>query len=153
MHLMRYADRSGDHYVGLLDPGGELRALPGVRRMADLLSSSAAHFGRTLTEAARRPVSHQLNNVVPLLPVLIGMFAGAPLVARELEGRTFRYAWTQGVSRRRWLTTKVLLLGAVIVLLSAASAGVHLWWFAPSPPHCIRKLARLPGSQTAPATV
>ena len=30
---------------------------------------------------------------------LIGAFAGAPLLARELETGTFRYAWTQGVGR------------------------------------------------------
>jgi ABC-type multidrug transport system ATPase subunit len=32
-------------------------------------------------------------------PVLIGMFWGAPLVARELETGTFRLAWTQSVTR------------------------------------------------------
>ena len=35
------------------------------------------------------------------LPALIGAFAGAPLLARELETGTFRYAWTQGVGRLR----------------------------------------------------
>jgi hypothetical protein len=30
------------------------------------------------------------------VPALIGAFAGAPLLARELETGTFRYAWTQG---------------------------------------------------------
>jgi hypothetical protein len=31
------------------------------------------------------------------------MFWGAPLVAGELESGTFRLAWTQDVSRVRWL--------------------------------------------------
>src|SRR3984885_2368263 len=36
------------------------------------------------------------------VPVLIGAFAGAPVLARELETGTFRYAWTQGFGRWRW---------------------------------------------------
>lgn len=34
------------------------------------------------------------------VPVLIGAFAGAPVLAREFETGTFRYAWTQGFGRR-----------------------------------------------------
>ena len=33
------------------------------------------------------------------VPALIGAFAGAPVLARELETGTFRYAWTQGIGR------------------------------------------------------
>ncbi len=29
-----------------------------------------------------------------VIPVLIGAFAGAPVLARELETGTYRYAWT-----------------------------------------------------------
>ena len=39
------------------------------------------------------------------------MFWGAPLVARELETGTFRLAWTQSVSRLRWLLVKLGLVG------------------------------------------
>ena len=35
-----------------------------------------------------------------LLPVLVGMFVGAPLLARELEHGTYRFAWTQTLTRR-----------------------------------------------------
>ncbi len=34
-----------------------------------------------------------------VVPVLIGAFVGAPVLARELETGTFRYAWTQGFGR------------------------------------------------------
>src|ERR1039458_4513058 len=40
------------------------------------------------------------------VPALIGMFWGAPLVAREFEAGTFRLAWTQGATRARWLAGK-----------------------------------------------
>src|SRR4051794_26413764 len=39
-----------------------------------------------------------------LLPALVGVFWGAPLVARELETGTHRLVWNQTVSRGRWLT-------------------------------------------------
>src|SRR5437660_5453963 len=47
----------------------------------------------------------QANTVLILLqltPALIGAFAGAPVLARELETGTYRYAWTQGFGRQRW---------------------------------------------------
>ncbi|MGD0605948.1 MAG: hypothetical protein ABSA53_20450 [Streptosporangiaceae bacterium] len=34
-----------------------------------------------------------------VVPALIGAFAGAPVLARELETGTFRYAWTLGSGR------------------------------------------------------
>ncbi|GAA0531090.1 hypothetical protein GCM10009533_32830 [Saccharopolyspora spinosporotrichia] len=69
-----------------------------------------------------------------LLPLLVGMFAGAPLVSRELERRTFRYAWTQGVSRTHWLRTEVLLVGGAILLISTLYSATHMLWFAPLVP-------------------
>ena len=61
-----------------------------------------------------------LAGLFGLVPVLVGVFWGAPLVARELEAGTHRLVWNQSVSRRRWLTVKVLLLVVYIVLGSLA---------------------------------
>lgn len=60
-------------------------------------------------------------------PVFLGMFAGAPLVARELERGTHRLAWAQSVSRRRWFWVK---LGFVLAVSCAAVAvlTVALAW-------------------------
>jgi len=55
-----------------------------------------------------------------VVPVLIGAFVGAPVLARELETGTFRYAWTQGFGRWRWALAKLTLLGVVL----AAATGV-----------------------------
>ena len=38
-----------------------------------------------------------------LLPLAVGVFWGAPLLAREVEQGTIRLVFTQSVSRRRWL--------------------------------------------------
>ena len=54
-----------------------------------------------------------------VLPALAGAFIGAPLVAREIENGTQHLAWTQGVTRIRWLLTKLVL---VFVPLLAAAA-------------------------------
>ena len=37
--------------------------------------------------------------VLTVIPVLIGVLAGVPVVARELETGTFRLSWTQGAGR------------------------------------------------------
>jgi hypothetical protein len=71
------------------------------------------------------------TRVVAALPVLAGVFVGAPLVARELELGTYRFAWTQGVSRRRWLLSKTALLAAGIVVAAAAVSLVVMWWRSP----------------------
>ncbi|RAO25048.1 hypothetical protein MED15_00806 [Micromonospora noduli] len=42
-----------------------------------------------------------------LLPALVGIFWGAPLVARELESGTYRMVFSQSVSRGRWLLVKL----------------------------------------------
>jgi hypothetical protein len=62
------------------------------------------------------------------LPAIIGIFWGAPLVARELEAGTHRLVWSQSVTRTRWLATKLLVTGGVAVLIVAVlSLIVTLW--------------------------
>ena len=51
--------------------------------------------------------------------VVIGTFWGAPLIARELEERTYFVAWGQDVTPVQWLRGKVLLLGALAAVLGA----------------------------------
>jgi ABC-2 family transporter protein len=66
-----------------------------------------------------------------LLPAVIGLFWGAPLIARELETGSFRLAWNQSVTRERWLAVKLGILG----LASMAAAGLISlilgWWASP----------------------
>jgi hypothetical protein len=66
-----------------------------------------------------------------ILPLLVGLFYGAPLVAGEVEHGTHRLVWTQGISRRRWSLTKFGLIGAVTLPLAAAYALGVSWWFGP----------------------
>jgi hypothetical protein len=69
--------------------------------------------------------------LVLIVPVLIGMFWGAPLVARELETGTFRLAWTQSVTRLRWLLVKLELVGLASAVVGVLLSLMVSWWFSP----------------------
>jgi hypothetical protein len=66
-----------------------------------------------------------------LLPALIGAFAGAPVLARELETGTFRYAWTQGFGRWRWALAKLVALAVVLAAATGAFSVLLSWCFQP----------------------
>ncbi|MBB5939026.1 transporter [Streptomyces zagrosensis] len=69
--------------------------------------------------------------VVLAVPAAIGMFWGAPLVCRELETGTHYLAWNQGITRTRWLATK-LGLGAAASMTAAGLAALAVsWWSSP----------------------
>ena len=65
------------------------------------------------------------------VPGLIGMFWGAPLVARELETGTFRLAWTQGVTRTRWLAAKFAIAGVAAIAAGELFTLMVNWWSSP----------------------
>jgi hypothetical protein len=69
--------------------------------------------------------------LVLVVPALIGMFWGAPLIAHELETGTFRLAWTQSVSRRRWVWVKMGLVGSASALAACLLSLMSTWWFSP----------------------
>ena len=77
----------------------------------------------------RRPLAGLLGLLLLVVPLLIGMFWGAPLVSRELETGTFRLAWTQGVSRTRWLAVK-LGLGALTSMAAAGLLSLMVTWWS-----------------------
>ena len=73
------------------------------------------------------------------LPMLIGVFWGAPLVARELEQGTHRLAWTQSVSRARWLLTKLGLFVVASIVAAALFSLLLAWWFPSLRPAQLRR--------------
>jgi hypothetical protein len=72
-----------------------------------------------------------LGVVVVAGPVIIGMFWGAPLVAAELQDGTFRLAWTQSVSRTRWLAVKLATLGLAAMAAAGLLSLLVTWWASP----------------------
>lgn len=64
-------------------------------------------------------------------PVVIGVFWGAPLVAREIESGTHKLVWTQSVGRTRWLAAKLGLTTLAAVTLTGTAAIAVTWWADP----------------------
>lgn len=64
-------------------------------------------------------------------PAIIGVFWGAPLVARELETGTYRLAWTQSVSRTRWLAIKLATVGLASMVAAGMLSFMVSWWSRP----------------------
>jgi len=107
------------------------RGIEAAFRASGLADCFAAGGGcHDLSESFMQPYD-RLVFIIPLFlafPVVLGMLWGAPLVAREFEQGTHRLAWTQTVSRRRWLLTKVgVLLGATVALSGLLTAAVTSW--------------------------
>jgi len=65
------------------------------------------------------------------VPLLIGLFWGAPVVARELETGTSQFAWTQGITRHRWLAVKAGWLLLAAAACGGAVSALVTWWSGP----------------------
>ncbi|EFL26935.1 putative transmembrane transport protein [Streptomyces himastatinicus ATCC 53653] len=104
---------------------------------------------------AHRPPLLVTGWLLLAVPVLIGTFVGAPLLARELESGTYKMVWSQSASRTRWLAA---LLG---VPLTAAVAGttalsaLFTWWWWPARDQFahLDRYATVPFDAVGPAAV
>jgi hypothetical protein len=65
------------------------------------------------------------------VPAVIGAFVGAPVLARELETGTFRYAWTQGFGRWRWTLAKLVPLALAVTAAAAVFSLLFSWYYQP----------------------
>ncbi|WP_030234547.1 MULTISPECIES: ABC transporter permease subunit [unclassified Streptomyces] len=65
------------------------------------------------------------------IPILLGVFLGAPLLAGDLENGTAKLVAAQSMSRARWLATKLALAGLVVVVSTGVLSAVFGWWWNP----------------------
>lgn len=72
-----------------------------------------------------------LGTVLVVVPALIGIFWGAPLVARELETGTYKLVWFQSTTRKRWLAVKLAVIGSVSIALTGLLSLMVTWWSSP----------------------
>ncbi|MEU9830083.1 ABC transporter permease [Streptosporangium sp. NPDC048047] len=79
--------------------------------------------------------------VVLLLPVLLGLFWGAPLITRELEAGTHLLVWNQSVTRGRWLAVKLGLIGLTATAAACLCGLVVTWWSGPLDRSAVPELA------------
>ena len=96
-----------------------------------LAQAFSSHYwgggGRVISSGGAQTVSSLLFAV----PVLLGAFVGAPLLAREFESGTFRFAWTQGAGRTRWAVSTLVLPAVLLTAVTGAFTGLFYWYFRP----------------------
>jgi hypothetical protein len=78
------------------------------------------------------PTVGYVSLVVLAVPVLAGLFLGAPMVAAELEAGTTRFAWMQGITRMRWLAVKAGWLLLAAAAWGGVLAALTTWWAGPT---------------------
>jgi phosphotransferase system glucose/maltose/N-acetylglucosamine-specific IIC component len=71
-----------------------------------------------------------LTNWFTLAPGLIGVALAAPFIL-DLEHGTYRLAWTQSITRGRWITGKLGLAIVCALLAAGALIAVTTWWRGP----------------------
>lgn len=72
-----------------------------------------------------------------LTPIALAFLLAAPYI-HDLEQGTYRLAWTQSITRLRWVLVRAGLLGSAAILASLACSFLMAWWHGP--------LARLSGA-------
>src|SRR4029077_9605182 len=96
------------------------------------LSNLASGGGGFLVPGGPYAILYFLSVLIILIaPAVTGVFWGAPLIARELEAGTFRLTWNQSITRTRWLTVKLTLIGVAAIAVTEAFSLIQAWWAAP----------------------
>ncbi len=93
--------------------------------------SPASYFTGSLIYTPYMVLFLLSTGIILLAPAVIGLFWGAPLIARELETGTAALAWTQSVTRTRWLAVKLTLGGLAAMAVTEALSLIQTWWAAP----------------------
>ena len=94
--------------------------------------TAASDFLSRLAVTGPYPIVYLLGiGLILVAPAVIGIFWGAPLIARELETRTFTLAWNQSITPTRWLVVKLTLTGLAAMAVTEALSLIYGWWADP----------------------
>uniref|UniRef100_A0AAU3GPP9 ABC transporter permease n=1 Tax=Streptomyces sp. NBC_01401 TaxID=2903854 RepID=A0AAU3GPP9_9ACTN len=74
----------------------------------------------------------RVGSYLGYIPVLAGVFLGAPLIAGDLESGTAKLVTSQSVSRLRWLTVKLAVPAVMLTLSTTALTAALTWWWSPA---------------------
>jgi ABC-type transport system involved in multi-copper enzyme maturation permease subunit len=116
--------------------GTSMRTAFGNDGLASCLAGSKGAIGcpnavMTFTNEFGSEVNIAFWSVALIVPGLIGVLVGAPLIARELEYGTWRLAWSQSVPRARWLAVELAMVTGGLVIVGAVMTAVITWYRAP----------------------
>jgi len=99
--------------------------------VARCISGKTFACGQTLAAFGDR--AGILRSVVPwltLLPGLVGVALAAPIIL-DLEGGTYRLAWTQSITRGRWIATRFSVAVGTALATAGLLAVLFTWYRAP----------------------
>ena len=115
---------TGPHLASLYAASGLSGCQRGCEQLADNFQQGL--YGGTYWDL-------YLTGIVLILlaPAVIGLFWGAPLIARELETGTSALAWNQSITRTRWLAVKLALIGLAAIAVTEGLSLMQAWWAAP----------------------
>jgi hypothetical protein len=116
--------------IGAVGAAAIVLAVTGPQ-LAELSRNTGGSFLEQVgADGVKRTVFYASTFLVYVLPAVIGVFWGAPMVSRELEAGTHRLVWNQSITRSRWLASKLGVAAA-----GAAAVGLFglafTWWCAP----------------------
>jgi hypothetical protein len=116
--------------VGLL---GAFLLITGIQMQAAIQASSHASEAMQVSGFMQSYLNLGMltKYVLMLLPALLGMFVGAPLLAREMDQRTHLFAWAQSITRGRWFFYKVTLVSGGTLVGAAVLSVLASWWNSP----------------------
>jgi hypothetical protein len=115
---------TGPHLAALFDSNG-------LATCQATCGTDAANFINQVKGSATELIFYGSISLLYAVPGLIGIFWGAPLVARELESGTFRLAWNQSVTRARWIAVKLGLVGLAAMATTGLLSLMASWWASP----------------------
>lgn len=136
VHVITAAAALAAFAVLLVATGPHLASRYAASGLSDCQPAScgelASNFLQQLYSAGSYQVLYLLGiMVIALTPAVIGLFWGAPLVARELETGTSALAWSQSVTRTRWLAVKLTVGGLAAMVVTEGMSLIQGWWAAP----------------------
>jgi hypothetical protein len=118
--------------LGVTRPGlGSLFDQVGLSTCHSACSSAASNFVSDLRGTSYAALFFGCVILMYLAPALMGIFWGAPLIAREFEAGTHRLAWNQSITRARWSAMKLGLIGLAAVGTAGLLSLMITWWAGP----------------------
>jgi hypothetical protein len=107
-----------------------------LAHLYDTTVATCRAYGHCSTAASAflkndRALQIGLDALVVVVPGIIGVFWGPPLIARELETGTYRLAWTQSISRGRWMAVKLGVVGLASMIVAGLLSLIVTLWSSP----------------------